>query len=395
MSIGDETRLRSELGSALDELNPGPLPLNAVIRRGRATVLRKRAAAAAAVLLVAAAAVTVPGLLRHLGQHPYHVSVTSPGRTSDPHLIASGRLITDVNNIPWSVEGLGTGRQFHLHWHVYGIIHIYQGGQYVGDVHGGSYNDSYGSPAIPASPASLFDVADSEPDLIALRVRPEVLRVVVSLSNGQTVTLRPVAVLGRGYPSFVAIAVPDETSIRQISAYSATGELGYTVPIGTVRLLPTHYNFDPSGSFEILRWLKPNQPPVPRRADYKIGQGTAYGAYWDQYINVSPSGTCVSPPSGGTLFCFRATGNELTGGKAVRHLDTAYISGDHIGWDALVAEPSVSYIVAVDAGGRRVRVRTYSLLGAKFATLVQTRQNYVIGWIAYSATGTRLASGGF
>lgn len=115
-------------------------------------------------------------------------------------------------------------------------------------------------------------------------------------------------------------------SISQISAYSATAELGYTVPIGLARNLPTHFNQDPGGAFEILRWLEPNQPPVPRRADYRIGEGTAYGARWSEYINVSPSGTCVSPPPGGLEVCYPAIGSELTGGKTVRSLWTSYIS---------------------------------------------------------------------
>lgn len=394
MSIDGERQLRTQLGAALDQLDPGPLPLNAVIRQGRVVVIRRSVLAAATVLAAAVAAVTVPSLAHHVGQHPYHVTVTSPGKNSDRHLIADGKLTTDINSIRWSVSGLGSVRHFRLQWHIYGVWHVYQGGQYVGDVHGGSWSDSFGLPAFPAGPASLLDLAYHEPDLLALTVRSDVSYVLVSLTNGQTVKLQPVAVLGPKHPGFVAIAVPDETSIAQISAYSATGELGYTAPIGSVRSLPTHFNQNPDGSFEILRWLTPNQSAVPRRASYRIGRGTADGAPWSENIQVSPSGTCLSAPAG-VVFCYPATGSDLTGGKAARTLGTSYISQQNIGWQAIVAKPSVSYIVATEGHGREVRVPIYSLLGAKFATIVQTQQNGVTGWIAYSAIGQRLASAAF
>src|SRR5262249_62319476 len=87
----------------------------------------------------------------------------------------------------------------------------------------------YPPPTRPASPVSILDAADTHPDLVAFAVRGDVSYLLVQLSNGETVRLQPAAVLGRARPRLTAIATPSQTSITQIRAYSASGELGYTV----------------------------------------------------------------------------------------------------------------------------------------------------------------------
>src|SRR5262249_32999115 len=103
MNIGDEIQLRSGLGAALDQLEPGPLPLDAVVKRGRTVIIPRGALAAPAVLLVAAAAVAAPKAVHYLGQPPasrlsYHVTVNPPGTGSANRLIASGRVTYSGND---------------------------------------------------------------------------------------------------------------------------------------------------------------------------------------------------------------------------------------------------------------------------------------------------------
>jgi len=64
MKTSDEGALRTRLGAALDQLDTRPLVLDAVVRQGKAVMIRRRVLAAAAI--AAAAALTVPTLTRSL-----------------------------------------------------------------------------------------------------------------------------------------------------------------------------------------------------------------------------------------------------------------------------------------------------------------------------------------
>lgn len=226
---------------------------------------------------------------------------------------------------------------------------------------------------------------------------PRLVRLGYALRPGasqqwQTVTLRPVSVLGATHPGFVAIAVPAETSISEISAFGARGELGYTVPFGILAPPLSHFNEDPSSDFEILRWLQPSQPAVPRPATYRIGHGTLGGASWSQYVYVGPWGACVSPPTG-SIFCYPSDASDLTDGKPANVLDSAWFNSGP-GWSTIVAKPSVSYILLSERGTGQVRLKLYPVDGVKFATIAMPAHNHFTGWRAYSSTGQLLASGG-
>lgn len=400
MNTGDEGQLRSRLSVALDQLDAGPLPLEAVVRQGRAVMIRRRALTTAALVIVAVAALTVPRLARDLAAPPpssptrYHITVNPPGITSPKGLIAYGRVITSLNDTPWSVSGAGSGSKTHLHWHM-GSWRLYSGGQLF-TLGAGSWGDMNYLPAFPANPVSVFDVAYDNPQLVAFAVRADVSYLLASLSDGQTVTLHPVAVLGRSRPRLVAIAVPSQTSITEISAYSAKGELGYTVPYGVLSPpQPSRFQVEASGDFQLLRWLRPGQPALPRPVTYTIGRGTANGTSWSEQLKVGPWGTCVSAPTDPPDICFTAFGRGLLGGKAAVLLWSSDYSQLRVGWDAIVAGPSVSSIDAIMPNGRLVNLRIYSFDGAKFATLARSGRFQPRGWIAYSAAGKELASDSF
>lgn len=118
---------------------------------------------------------------------------------------------------------MGSGRGFYLHWHAGPWSH-YDHGE-VFRVRAGSWDDANFLPTLPANPVSIVDVAYDQPELLAFAVRADVSYLVVGLSNGQAVTLRPVTVLGLARPRLAAISVPSQTSIIEIRAYSASGEL--------------------------------------------------------------------------------------------------------------------------------------------------------------------------
>jgi hypothetical protein len=400
MNIGDEGQLGSRLGAALDLLDPGPLPFDSVVKQGKAVMIRRRVLAAAAVVLAAAVAITAPEAAHYLSRPSpasparYHVTVNPPGKGADQHLIASGMVSASLNAMRWSVRGLGSGGRFHLHWDVTRWSQ-YDHGKLL-KVGGGSWDGSNGLPGFPANPVSIWQIAYSESDLVAFAVRSDVSYLLVGLSDGQTLALQPVALLGRPHPAVAAIAVPSETAITEISAYSAAGELGYTVPFGLLPSASSRFDFNAEGDFQLVRWFKPGQRALPGITAYTIGHGTARGTAWSERLLVGPWGTCVSSPVGPPDLCLPATGNDLTGTKAVRFLAGDKISQDRVGWDALALKPSVSYVVTREPQGTLVGVKIYSVDGAKFATIAWTGQRQApLGWIAYSATGARLASGTF
>jgi hypothetical protein len=386
MSIGDETRLRSELSGALDEFSPGPLPLDAVIRQGRATVLHKRVLAAVAVALVVVAAVTLPKLAHQLTQPPapvaplrYHVNVYPPGIGSPKGLVASG----SVNKLHWSAEVTYSGGNTNECWHLRGES-------------GYGCNGTGGYPSFPAQPVDSFGAEGNGPVMLLSAVRADVRYLIVSLSNGETVKLLPVAVLGEKHPRYVAIVVPTVTSITQVSAYSEHNEIAYAVPFGTRALPPpSTFNFDLNsrGIFQVVRWLKPGQPALPLVAIHRFGYGTVNGSSWSQYVATGPFGTCVLSVTSSYPFCFPVDAVDLIRHAAAKTLTSAAISGQGLDWVTIVAKPSVSYLMATGRHGRLIKVGLYSAGGVKFATIASTRRNGITGWIAYSAGGTVLATG--
>jgi len=387
MSIGDETRLRSQLSGALDEFNPGPLPLDAVIRQGRATVLRKRVLAAVAVALVVVAAVTLPKLAHQLTEPPptaplrYHVTVNPPGIRSPKGLVASG----SVNKLHWRAEVTYSGGNTNECWHLRGES-------------GYGCNGTGGYTSFPAQPVDSFDAEGTGPVMLVSAVRADVRYLIVSLTNGETVKLLAAEVLGARHPRYVAIVVPTVTSITQVSAYSAHGEIAYAVPFGTRALPPAStFNNEPNGNgiFQVVRWLKPGQPAMPLPATHRFGHGTVDGSSWSEYVAIGPFGTCVITPTSNYPFCFPADAVDLIRHSAAKTLCVSYISQRHLAWATVVAKPSVSYIVATGRHGRHIKVGLYSADGVKFAAIASTGWNGITGWIAYSAGGTALASGQF
>ena len=63
MSIDDERELRQRLGAALDTITPRPAPVDAVVRRGRNVVIRRRAAIAVSLAAVVVVGLAVPAWL--------------------------------------------------------------------------------------------------------------------------------------------------------------------------------------------------------------------------------------------------------------------------------------------------------------------------------------------
>ena len=372
MSIDNEHELRSQLGAALGEFIPGPIPYSAVIRQGRAAVIRKRIAVAAALSVIAAGVIiSTPVVIRQLSHRPlaaatagrYHVTVSPPGPGSAKGLIAGGR----INGRRWQATGQLQRTAGHP------VVCIQAWGSSMSCSENGLPRASRAG-----DPADLTMGIGSRPLVTVGTVRADVAYLRLSLTNGQTLTLRPTAILGRSHASYVAFALPSSTAVTEIRAYSKRSELAYAVP------------FTARGRVETVRWLRPREPARLKPITYLIGSGQAGGRKWSEYAYVGPWGVCLEGAgSGGS--CAPVGIGHLAGGQAARVL---LVSGgaDGTNFAVVVAAPTVSYVLVSRADGSTVRARTVPAGGMRFCTIASVPSDRAIRWTAYSAGGLRLAS---
>jgi hypothetical protein len=368
MNIADEVQLRSRLGAELDLLDPGPLPLDAVVKQGRAVMIRKRALAAIAVVIVAAAAVAVPKLV-HIASQPaspphYHVTVNPPGKGASKHLIATGT----VNKLRWVATGMVKGGE---------VLTCLR----INESSGQGCNGTAPGPTFPKDPAEIDGVEGSGPVFVTLTVRADVRYLLLSLTNGQTLTLRPIAIFGPAHPGIAAIMVPSNEAITEIQAFSATAELGYTVP------------FTAPTDIETVRWLKPSEPALPQGARYTIASGRLHGEPWAERLYVGPWGFCFtstweSYANGVSYLCAPISVDQP--GREVRPAGTQFVNSQ-VGFSVIVGPRQLSYVVVRPGRGEPFLVRAHRVGAASFVVLVSTG-NSTSSWIGYSATSQRLGS---
>lgn len=98
MVFHDEHDVDGRFGVTLDDFEPGPLPLRAVINRGRAMLIRRRIAAAAA---AAAVVGTTSMLALQVGSEPMALAVMRAQHVRpDAYLIGSGQ----ADGAPWAAK---------------------------------------------------------------------------------------------------------------------------------------------------------------------------------------------------------------------------------------------------------------------------------------------------
>ena len=376
MSIHDERDLRAKLGTALDDLAPGPLPFDSVVRRGRAVVLRRRLTAAAVALALVAAAVLVPTLLNAVHRPApieprYHVTVHAPGPGAPFGLVASGL----VN---------------HARWRFYARYSKHHFGLCLGSVPGTSACGGDRPRGRAGAPATLSGDADQAARLPGGRwvrvhmvygyVRDDVDHLRVTLSNGEVLTLRPAALFGQGYARWVAFAVPFATAVREVAVYSSSAELEHAVP------------FTGRGAIEFGRWLRPGQPDLPLPASGRVGSGTVEGHHWIVRGYVGPWGGCFRNATVHMDIC-NGTSGVLPAGTVVKSLATSYYSGEHIGLSVLELGRDVGYLLVTRAKGGPLRLRPVGLGPMKVCVLPLDLRNDNVSWTAYDAAGHLLDSG--
>jgi hypothetical protein len=371
--IDDERAIREVMAEMTQDQPPAPPARYAAIRR-RAIAHRRRqlAGAVAAVAILVAAAIAIPlGLLR-IGPPPpvtpsrhYHVTENRPGRGSGG-LIAYGT----VDGTRWKI-GVTTQPQ----------------------LSDGFCMNTESGPNPSSCVADLPETADDagSPAMFSLEtgwgkytanlgtVASDVSYLKVGFSNGQVLTLYPVAIYGPAYARFVALMTPYDSAVTSVTAYSSHGELGYAIP------------FTALPGIGLNRWLRPGQLALPRPVTYLIGSGTVNGTAWQEHAWIGPWGTCVGGAGGGSA-CYAQTGSVLSAhqivtsfGLSVGPGNTYFVYGQ--------AKPSVSYLIVTRSDGSTERVSMTRAGAVSFYAYASVRGHRVVRWAAYGAHGQRLASG--
>jgi hypothetical protein len=385
MSADAERQLRDQIGTALDQYTPGPVPFDTIVRRGRAAVVRKRIANAVGAIVIVALAAGTPLILRSFtGPAPatrppathYRVSVSPPAPGAPQGEIATGT----VNGWRWQVRA-SNGPSGQICFIGRGISGLCDDSQDLAQEHSGP-------------PVSFFGVNGSpNPGSIVVgTVRADVNLVRVSLTNGSTLSLHPVQALGRRTAPLLALGVPDPQAVTRITAYSSRGEIGYAIP------------FTGAGAVETVRWLRPGQPALPRPATYTVGSGSTRGHAWTVRLAIGPWGTCgnVYMARTSTGECWTGDLKALRPGQLVSYTGVnAVLIQPSTGVFADQVAPAVSYVILTQRDGSIFRVSTRPAAGHRYFAYVsayspggKTAPGFaVVRWTAYDAAGRKLGSG--
>lgn len=383
----DERALRAALADLTAAPSCTPSDRNASVRRRVATTRRRwlaGTAAVVAILAVAAIPLALPGGDGHPAhrakspggdnlasppakQPSYHITERPPGRGAPAGLVATGTL---------------SGKRWQLDiWHG-------KGGSLCWSTAPGQNGSVCSGPGPQASrhsgpPALLVSAPGPGPSVGIGTVRSDVTRLTVAYSNGQVLTVRPVAALGRRYASYFALPVPFSNAVDKITAWSHGRDIGYAVPFAY-------------GSLVLERWLRPGQAAGPTPAGGTIGSGTVGGTRWWVDVYLGPWGTCFFKAGnpGFDSSCNTATAWQPQPAGAVARISLVSLGDTSPYLLAGEVAPAVRYVVVTTPAGVTSRVRT-TLVGSRrfFATAWPPDGNGYLRWAAFSGSGRELGSG--
>lgn len=350
--------LHERLNSALATVEPGPAPVDAVMKAGQWIRTRRRAALlTGAVAVVAAAVVGVPAFAHHAAAPApvtgrIRVTVNPPGPHAAPGLIASGFIGSAAWNLSVTApttkncEFTGAGLSFLA---------------CNGDL-------SQPTASQPISFEGISGTAGSTPDDVSFgEVRADVVSARVELSDGTALTLRPAEVDGL---RFMAFAVPSSLTVSGVTAYGKDGgEMATAIPYQALGGLP---------SFDL--WQAPGQLAPPRvNETFPLAAATAEPS--QVAVHIGPWGTCLFIGDDG--YCFTPAQSATTDALG---LSAAYVLG--------TATDSVSFLVVTPKHGAPIRVPAVIVGHQKFWAVALRRQAQSgARWTAYNAAGHPVTSG--
>ena len=264
MSIHDERELRDRLSGLMNDLEPTTAPVASVMRQGRGIRMRRWVSAAAGLAVLAAGAIAVPWLLSQRPPVPtapkhYKITVVRLGGNATRGLIG---------------EDIVDGQRFRI------VVDRKQGDGCFDEAHlldcGTATSGSAGVRGV-----SLENNFYNGTQFEIGTVGADVSRVVIQMSNGSQLDLRPVAAYGQRW---VAFAAPQLT-IRRAVSYVGPAEYQYSIP------------FTNAGSQDFVTWLRTGEAGLPRLS-MALQSGELSGVSWYGRIEIGPWGYCVAFTNG-------------------------------------------------------------------------------------------------
>jgi len=362
VSIHDQRELRDRLGSLLYGIEPGPPPVVDTMRRGKGIKMRRWTSVAAGVAVVAAGAVVLPGVLRGQAARPMaplhdKVMVSPIGAGAPAGLIGQGTTDGRRWTVVMSPQGKGvtlTGRGLS------GALPYYQ------DI----------ASQFTPSPAALTTTGSGPTVLEFGTVRADVTRVVISLPDGEVVSLTPVSWRGR---SWVAVLLPARVPIVRAVLYTSRGELAYAVPFRDTQL-------------DV--WWQPGQVG-PARLTKSIGSGVVDGQPWHAAADIGPWGYCYTVSSESTCIDSTVSPLLLAAGALASpmicgSLDSPGAGAARAGFGA--AAVAVRRVVLKYSGGRTAAFPTVAIGRGRMFGFAIPGGHKVTGSLLYGAAGQVLES---
>lgn len=210
-------------------------------------------------------------------------------------------------------------------------------------------------------------------------VRPGVTRIVMRMSDGRKVALRPVAAAGQRWVGLVL--KPVGPGVARAIAYSGRTELGYSVPFYGGELRPGTY---------FVTWLRPGQPG-PASAERYIATGGSDGHGWDALVIAGPWGYCASldtpVANGSRQDCWSPAALRATADVIMRIGSPAAIPQWMIG----AVNAPVAYLRLTLRGHASLKVPVTVVSGQRFYAARLGAS--IIRWDAFNAAGRELYGG--
>jgi hypothetical protein len=209
--------------------------------------------------------------------------------------------------------------------------------------------------------------------LLAGPVSPAVAYLTMRVADGTTYRLYPVAWHGHRY---VALVVPWNFRLAQVTAYSPHGELAFAIPYPNIGGFP-----------RVVSWLRPGTA-VPAVVSAIVAQGYTGGlqGQWGVRVQVGPWGTCLLDGLGAPTAWCRPTLSYPP--DAVILVLSGPYSSDRAG----ITGRAVAYIQLRLRNGKTTRLHVLHIGGQGFYALSVLTDD-VASWTAYTTTGHPIASG--
>ncbi|MHB1594676.1 MAG: hypothetical protein ACYCO9_16515 [Streptosporangiaceae bacterium] len=158
-----------------------------------------------------------------------------------------------------------------------------------------------------SDPWSAVGAGGSTGYYLAGPVAPQIIRIGLTLSDGQRLTLVPVEHAARAHGKvtpWTGVVLPRQLTITKVVAYSRHGVLAYAIPF-------SGHGMDSA----IQNWLRPGQK-VPGRFTRRIGADAIGGHHWSVTVYAGPWGACAfADITGGTGY--NAAGRRVAGRSGI------------------------------------------------------------------------------